>query len=93
VAVLVSYSEDLRQRPAKSTSRALVLYGGMIADDIVAQCRVAALIGMLNAALLALAKPTPALSLANDGEGPRKESFLILESARFTLLLEAIRTS
>ncbi len=61
-------SDYLWLRPPKSASRALVIYGDMIADDIVAQCRVATLIETLDATLVALSQSSTEPSVANDEE-------------------------
>jgi hypothetical protein len=53
-------------RPTKTASRSLALYGGMIADDIVAQCRVATLIETLDATLVALSHSTTEPSFSNE---------------------------
>lgn len=50
------YSPIRANRPPKSASRSLILYGGMIADDIVVQCRIAKLIEALDATLVAISQ-------------------------------------
>jgi hypothetical protein len=46
--------ENFLLRPTENASRSLVLYGSMIADDIVIQSRVVTLIEALDATLVAL---------------------------------------
>ena len=66
-----------RSRPKKRESRSLVLYGNMIADDIVTQCRVAALIKALEATLVVLSNRRCRFeeegAAQPEGSGPSKE--------------------